>query len=223
MWQFVLLQKNSIISISLGVTLIYGIVLFALKEVGGLDQFIVAVVLNDPSVIGYFFIALSIYTERKSELLPAIFVSPLSIHRFLLSRIISISIVGIICSVALPIVAKGMSFDVFYYTIGASGICILSSMLGLIMLTYADEFLNFALKSVPVFLVFVNIPLLDYLGVVDLGMVKYFFPVQGSLDFIDYAISGTPINFWYSYGSLLFIPPFYFITARLFSRKIIKE
>ena len=222
-WQFVLLQKNSIISISIGVTVIYAVILFLFRDVSGLDQLMVAIVLNDPSVIGYFFIALSIYTEKKHQILPAIFASPLNIHWFLLSRIISISVIGIVCSLVLPFAVKGLGFDILNYTIGTAGICILSAMLGLMMLTFADEFLSFTMKSIPVFMVFVNIPLLYYLGVVEIGFLKYLFPINGSLNLIDHAISGTKISFWYSYASLLLMVPFYFVTVRLFSRKIISE
>jgi fluoroquinolone transport system permease protein len=73
-----------------------------------------------------------------------------------------------------------------------------------------------------VFLVFLGIPFLQYLGVIEIGMVKYLFPIQGSVDLIDNAIRGTVINIWYSYLSLVIIMPLlYLIAFRLFTKKIV--
>ena len=82
-WQFLLLGKNNIISISLAITAIYAAVLYIFRDSRGLDKVLVALVLNDPSVIGYFFIALAVYTEMKHGILPAIFVSPLTVHNLI--------------------------------------------------------------------------------------------------------------------------------------------
>jgi fluoroquinolone transport system permease protein len=221
-WQFILLQKNNIIGISFGVTLVYGIFLYALKGIGDFDKFLVAMVLSDPSVIGYFFIALAIYTEMKHQVLQAIFVSPVNIHQLLISKALSISIIGVVCSLVLALSVKGFDFDIATYIIGSFGLCILSTLLGLSMLTFADEFLKFSLLSAPVFLVFLGIPFLQYLGVKEIGMVKYLFPIQGSVDLIDNAIRGTVINRWYSYLSLVSLMPLlYLIAFRLFTKKIV--
>jgi fluoroquinolone transport system permease protein len=223
-WQFLLLQKNKIIGISLAVTFIYGLLLYFLKEIGGLDILLVSMVLNDPSVIGFFFVALAIYTEMKHQILPAIFTTPLNIHTYLLSKTISISIIGVICSLGLAMSVKGFDFDILSFAIGAMGICVLSTFLGIFMLTFANEFLKFAMTSIPIFLIFINIPLLQYLGVVDLGFIKYLFPIQGSLDLIDNAISGTEINYFLAYISIIVtIPLFYWLAYKRFSKKIVNQ
>lgn len=223
-WQFILLQKNHIIAISLAVTLIYGIILYFIKDLGNLDKVLVTLILNDPSIIGYFFIALAIYIEIKHGLLPAIFVTPISIHLFLLSKTVSLSVIGTICSLGLAFSVKGFNFDLAAFTVGSFGICMLSALLGLMVLTFASEFLKFAMLSVPVFLIFANLPLLQYLGATDMGLFKYLLPIQGSLDLIDYAISGTEVNFWYSYLSLIVLIPLFYLGAyRLFTQKIVHQ
>ncbi|MBR9861586.1 hypothetical protein GYB22_12750 [bacterium] len=219
-WQFALLQKNNIISISLVVTLIYGVILFFLNHIEGLNKLLVALVLNDPSVIGYFFIALALFTETKQGILSAILVSPLSLHLFLISRVLTLSILGTICSLGLAISVVGLDFFIWEYTLGSFAICAMSALLGVIMIRFADEFLKFAMISVPVFLIFINLPMLVYLKVVDLSIIKYVFPIQGSIDFISYALDGTDIHFWYSYGSLASIPIFYGLAYRMFIVKI---
>ncbi len=223
-WQFKLLQKNSIISVSLAVTLIYGLILFFLRSVEHLDKVLVALVLNDPSVIGYFFIALAIYTEIKHQILPALFVTPVELHQFLIARILSISLLGLVCSLGLAISVRGFDLNIPAFVLGASGICLLSALLGLIMLTFAPEFLKFTMLSVPVFLIFINLPLLQYLGVLELGIFRYLFPIQGSLELIEYSISGGKINFWYTSVSMLVgVLLFYGLAYRLFDKKIVHE
>ncbi|MFD1550828.1 hypothetical protein DNU06_05495 [Putridiphycobacter roseus] len=221
-WQFILLQKNHIISISLAVTFIYGLLLFFLKDIGNLDVLLVSIILNDPSVIGFFFLGLAIYTEIKQQVLPAIFTSPLNIHTFLLSKTLAISIVGLVCSLGLVFSVKGFDFDLLSFSIGAMAICVMATFLGLFMLTYANEFLKFAMLSIPVFLAFFNLPLLQYLGIIDMGWAKYLFPIQGSLDLIDNAISGTEIHPYISYTTIIVSLPFlYWLAFNRFVKKIV--
>nr|WP_319273557.1 hypothetical protein [uncultured Draconibacterium sp.] len=223
-WQFVLLQKNSIIAVSFAVTLMYGLVLYFLRDINGLDKLVVALVLNDPSVIGYFFIALAIYIELKHQILQAIFVTPFNLHHLLISKVISISLIGVVCSLGLAFSVKGFDFNIALFAVGSLAISILSALLGLYMLTFSDEILKFTMTSIPVFLVFVNLPLIQYLGVLKLGIVKYILPIQGSLDLIDYAISGTTVNFIYAIISILvFIPLFYWLAFRRFLSNIVHQ
>lgn len=224
-WQLTLLHKNNIISISIGVTVIYGIILFLIRDVGSLDAVLISIVLNDPSVIGYFFIALSVYTEIKHQILPAIFTTPINLHHYILSKVIALSIVGVICALGLALFIKGFDFNLLSYTIGALGVCILSALLGLIMLTFVSEFLKFAMLSIPIFVTFVNVPLLEYLGVIDLGFVKYIlFPVQGCVDLIENGISGIEINLWATYASIFFwVTIFYILAYKLFKKKLIRS
>ncbi|MFT5886053.1 MAG: fluoroquinolone transport system permease protein [Arcticibacterium sp.] len=223
-WQFVLLQKNNIISISFAVTVIYGLVLYFFKDLGNLDKILITIVLMDPSVIGFFFIALTFYTEVKQDILPAIFISPLNTHVLLTSRILSLSLVGTLCSLGLAFSSVGFDFHVFEYTIGSFGICLIACLFGLILFPFASEFLKFALMSVPLFIVVFSLPILQYLGAMDAGFMKYVFPIQGSVDLLDYAISDNPISFAYAYFSITFFASIlYFIGNRIFCQKMVKQ
>ena len=100
-WQLILLQKNNIISISLILTVIYGTIFYFLKDVTNIDKALMFMVLNDPTIIGYFFIALAIYTEQKLQILPAIFATPISVHQFLIPKVLALSLLGLFCSLLL--------------------------------------------------------------------------------------------------------------------------
>lgn len=222
-WQFVLLQKNNIISISIVVTLIYAAILYFLNDNSQIDKVLVALVLNDPSVIGYFFIALGFYTERKHHILAALHITPLRRHIHLLSKVSALSLLGVICSLGLAISVSLTDLHFLEFTVGAFGICMLSILLGIMMMRYSSEFLKFTMLSAPIFLLFVNLPLIQYLGGIDLGPVKYLFPIQGSLELIDYGVSGQTFQPLYAYGSIfLLIPIFYFSAYRIYFQEVVK-
>jgi len=221
MWEFKLLQKNNIINVSLAVTLIYGLLLFFLRDIENLEGLMVVLILNDPTVIGYFFVALAIYTEMKYDILSAIFVSPLKVHHYLLAKIIALSLIGTICALILAFAILGFSFHILAFTIGCLSICLISASLGVFMLSYTDEFLKFAMRSVPVFLTLVALPLIHYFQIVDLGWSAYLVPIQSSLDLIDYGISGTPFELWYVVpATLFFVLAFYRMAYYRFTKSI---
>jgi fluoroquinolone transport system permease protein len=221
-WQFILLQKNNVIVVSLAVTLIYGLILFFLRDAGSLDEILIGLVLNDPSVIGYFFIALGIYTELKHQILPAILVTPLSTHQLIISKVLSLAVIGTICSVGLAISVHGLDFNVTLFGLGSFFICLLSALLGMAMLTFSSEFLKFTMLSIPIFLVYTNVPLMQFLGVIDLGFLKHLSPIQGSLDLIDYAIRGTEISLLpVCISTAIYIPLFYLMAYMRFKKTFI--
>jgi fluoroquinolone transport system permease protein len=165
--------------------------------------------------------ALAIFTEIKLGVLAAILVSPQSIHNLLISKIIALSIVGTICSLGLAISIKGLDFGITTFTLGTFGICVISILVGIIILSYADDFLDFTLKSIPVFLALTGLPLLHYLEVLDFSAIYWFFPIQGCLDLITAAFDHNPISFWYSLISILVVVPvLYWIAVRRFQHKL---
>lgn len=223
-WQFVLLQKNNIIGMSLVVTLIYGVTLFFFRDFENIDKVLVTLVLIDPTIIGYFFIALTIYLEINHQVLPAILVTPLNIHHFLITRILTLSFLGTLCALLLAISVKGLDFNFIYYSIGSFGICTICALLGLTVIPYASEFLKFALLSFPVFIIAVNVSQLQYLGAIEMGYFKYLFPLQGCIDLIRHAVSGDTISFSYAFLSLaVLIPSCYAMAFRLFKKKFITQ
>jgi hypothetical protein len=91
------------------------------------------------------------------------------------------------------------------------------------MVSYTKEFMAFTLKSIPVLLFLINIPLLNYFEVTDVELFRIL-PAQGSLDLIVNSYSNTPniSQLIYGYGSILvWIPLLYWLTYRAFMSKIV--
>ena len=183
-WQAFLLYKNKVITISLVVTVFYAFLFYLFRDFGFIDKLLVALLLNDPAIIGFLFIGLAIIIEKKSQVLAAISVSPINRHIYIASKVLSLSLLGSLCTFGLAYSAMGFNFYFFDMFIGSFTICMITTLLGVILVSFTFEFLKFCLYSLPVILLFVNLPLLDYLGVLELGNFKYISPIQPSLDIL---------------------------------------
>lgn len=227
LWQLKLLQRNNIIIISFAVTLFYAGALWALRDLGNLDKVLTVVILNDPATIGFFFMGLAISAEYKSKILSALLVTPLNHHAYITTKVLALSIIGLICALAIAYGSIGFTFKVLPFTIGVLHICIITALLGLIIIGYTMEFLKFSLYSIPVFILFVNIPILDYLNAYDFGWIKYLVPIESGLQLIidSYGNSNARISLtMLSYGmSMAWIALFYFIAFKVFENKIVKS
>lgn len=222
-WQFALLTRNNIIVISFIITGVYAGIFYGIKDLGNMDKVLTLMILNDPAIIGLFFIGLMVIIERKQQVLSALFVTPISHHVYLISRVLALSIICWICAVGMAFSALGTSFNLIHFSVGVFGISIMSCLAGLYMVSYTTEFMPFTLKSIPVLMLFINIPLLNYFEVTDIGFFRIF-PAQGSLDLIINSYTDTPVvsQLLYGYISILiWIPLLYWLVYRAFILKIV--
>lgn len=222
-WQTLILNKNNVISLSVGITVIYGIVLFFFKDFEYINELLVFMIMNDPAVIGFFFIALSIYIEQRQQIWSALSVGPLEIFSILTARLIVLALLGLFLSVLLVWIVKGFAFNMVLFSVGVFGVTILSALIGVLMVPFSNDFMKFAITSIPVFVPFVNVPLLHYLGAIHMGSIRYLFPMQVCLDMIDGALEGEGgSGYWFHMLVMLFwVCLFYFLTRRIFYKKMI--
>ena len=222
-WQLVLLARNNIIVISFILTVIYAGIFLAIRDLGNMDKVLTLLILNDPAVIGLFFIGLMVIIEKNQKVLEALFVAPISHHVYLISRILALSIICWICAIGMGMAALGTSFHIIHYSAGVLGISILSCLAGLYMVSYTTEFMPFTLKSIPVLLFFINIPILNYFEVTNISFFKIF-PAQGSLDLIINSYMKTPQEAQLIYGyisTIIWIILLYWFVFRAFKSKIV--
>lgn len=226
-WQTFLLYKNKVITISLIVTGFYALVFYLFRDYESIDKVLVALLLNDPAIIGFLFIGLAIIIEKKSQVLAAISVSPINRHIYIVTKVLSLSLLGSVCTLGLAYSAVGLNFIFFDMLIGSFIICMITTLLGVIIVAFTFEFLKFCLYSLPVILMFVNLPLLDYLGILELDYFKYISPIQPSLDILISSLGQTDgqaqdqslaIEYVISLVWLVFI---YGITYRLFNTRVL--
>jgi fluoroquinolone transport system permease protein len=187
----------------------------------------VALLLNDPAIIGFLFIGLAIIIEKKSQVLSAIAVSPINHHLYVLSKVLSLSLLGCLCTLGLAYSAVGFNFVLFDMLTGSFIICMITTLLGVVLVSFTFEFLKFCLYSLPVIVVFVNLPLLDYLGVLDLTYLKHLSPIQPALEILIGSLEQDQGQYMLPklqyFLSIIWLFGIYTLAYKLFNKKVLND
>lgn len=202
-WQFIILQRNNLINISIGVTVLYGLIFYLFKDFPCMQKVLTLLLYNDPSLIGLLFFGLTVIMENNQRVLPAFLVTPMSVHHYLLSRVIALSVIGYLCALGMAIAALGFSFHFVHFSMGILGTCFIFSLAGIFLISYTSEFLNYMLLSIP-FMMLLSLPLLNYY---ELTSIVWFqlTPTQGAIDLFVSAYE-TPLGWsdlFIAYGTML--------------------
>lgn len=223
-WQFVILAKNNLISISIAVTVLYGLIFYFIKDLGNVDKVLTLLIYNDPALIGLMFVGLSVIMEKNQSVLPALFVAPTNVHVYLITRILSLSIVGSLCALGMAWFGLGFNFHFLHFFFGVFGTCLLFSICGVLVVSFATDFLQFLLRSIPL-LFLLSVPLLNYFELTDIRAF-YFTPIQGCLNLVTQSYSDTMAidQLVYGYASIaIWAPLLYIPVYRIFKSKIVKN
>jgi fluoroquinolone transport system permease protein len=222
-WQFVIFRKNNLVAMIVGVTAFYVLLTHLLRGSASLEKFITLLIYNDPALVGFIFIGISIILEKDQEVLAALFVTPLNRHIYLISRIVTLSICGLISALAMVITAKGFSFNWLHFSVGAFSTCVLFSLVGIFVVSYTREVLHFLLRSVPL-LILMSLPLLNYFELTDSSFLKLF-PIQGGLSLLvgSYGQTQNLEEMIFGYLSVgVWITLLYWLVYRVFVSRVVK-
>ncbi|HMS39094.1 MAG TPA: hypothetical protein PKE69_02625 [Pyrinomonadaceae bacterium] len=223
-WQFQLFQRNNLLTMIAAMTAIYVGLIYFLKDFAGIEKFVTLLIYNDPAVVGFIFIGISIILEKDQEVLPALFVTPLNPHIFLISRVITLSTLGFFGALAMVLAAKGFSFNLVYFSVGAFSTCVLFCYLGIFIVSGTTEILHFLLRGVPL-LILMSLPLLNYFELTNLSFLKLF-PVQGGLNLLVNSYTKTPVLSEVIFGYIsifVWIPLLYWFVSKIFISKVVKR
>ena len=222
-WQLLIFQRNNLLNMIVAITAVYVLVIYFLRDFGNLEKFITLLIYNDPAIVGFVFIGISIILEKDQEVLPALFVTPLNHHIYLISRIITLSTIAYFSTVMMVMTARGISFNFIHFSIGALSTCVLFCLMGVLIVSYTTEILHFLLRSIPL-LILMSLPLLNYFELTDLSFLKLF-PVQGGLNLMINSYRDSP-DIWeltYGYVSILFWTPLlYRVIYRIFVSRVVE-
>jgi fluoroquinolone transport system permease protein len=222
-WQFLIFQRNNLITMIVVITAFYVLVIYFLRGFENVEKFITLLIYNDPALIGFIFIGVSIILEKDQEVLPALFVTPLNHHTYLISRIIALSAIGFFGALAMVLTAKGTSVNFLHFSIGAYATCVLFCLMGIFIVSYTTEILHFILRAIPL-LIFMSLPLLNYFELTDSGFLKLF-PVQGGLNLMVNSYRELPnlSELVVGYISIaVWLPLLYWFVYRIFISKVVK-
>jgi fluoroquinolone transport system permease protein len=222
-WQFLIFRRNNLVTMIAGITAFYVSVIYLIKDFAGVEKFITLLIYNDPAIVGFIFIGISIILEKDQGVLPALFVTPLDSHVYLISRIVALSAIGFSGALAMVLTAKGVSFNFLHFSVGAFSTCVLFCLSGIFVVSYTTEILHFLLRAVPL-LIFMSLPLLNYFELADLSFLKLF-PVQGGLNLMvnSYGDSPNAREIVFGYVSIaVWTPLLYWAVSRIFTARIVK-
>ncbi len=222
-WQFLIFQRNNLITMIVVISAFYVAVIYFLKDFAGVEKFITLLIYNDPALIGFIFIGVSIILEKDQEVLPALFVTPLNLHVYLISRIAVLSTIGFFGALVMVWAAKGTRFSFPHFSFGAFSTCVLFCLMGIFLVSYTTEILHFILRAIPL-LIFMSLPLLNYFELTSLSFLKLF-PVQGGLNLMVNSYREAP-SFWelvFGYISIaIWLPLFYWFVYRIFISRVVR-
>lgn len=221
-FDFLLVNKNKIITISLIVTAIYVGVFKALAAMGNIEKFLVLVIFNDPALLGFLFVGVMVLFEKNENTLQALTVTPIKISNYIISKSIVLTVVSLVCCYAMVIAGYGLEFNFIHFTFGTILTTLIFSMLGFVAVAGQTSFNKYILRALGIIL-FLTLPFLGYFDVVP-KMWFALFPTQPAIDLynLSFATESTTVEIATAYALCLFwvVVTFYWakysITKKIF-------
>lgn len=139
---------------------IYIGLLFALPE-SWREKVALLMIFTDPAALGLYFMGAIILLEKSERVLDSIAISPVKPMEYVLSKLLSISIISTAVGILIGI-AGGVVSNIFYFTAGVFlGSCLFSAV-GLIIAANISTLNAFIINTIPASLL-INIPAIAYL------------------------------------------------------------
>ena len=144
-------------------TLLYMVLLGALPN-DYMNYIIPALVFTDPTIVGFFFIGGIIMLEKEQGVLEYIFVTPLRIWEYVLSKVISLSILAVIAGVGITLASNYSS----YLNVGLLGIGIFLTsvffvLIGILASIGCRSLNNYIVRMVPIIILLI-LPCISIIG-----------------------------------------------------------
>ncbi len=192
-WDIILLYRNRLFHIAVLIAIIYTGIFFLLKPLGNLNQVLIVLIFNDPVVTGYIFGGVIWLFDKNQHTLQAVAVLPARRNQYLLSKILLLSGMAVLVSLAMAISARGFDFNWFHLVFSVFLSSFLFSSIGFTMAAISRGFNEFLFYSIPFFIVSA-VPLLYLFGI---GEIIYFvfLPTTGSIEILKGSL--IPLKSWY--------------------------
>lgn len=220
---FRLLNRNRIIQISVLVTIIYIAVFKGLSAFGNMDQLLVLVIFNDPALLGFLFIGVITLFEKNENTIQVLAVTPFNEKNYILSKSISLTVIALVCCLAMAIAADGFNFNMIHFILASVLTSMLFSFLGFIAVSGENSFNKYILKALG-YLVLLSLPFTGYFGLTEFYWFVLF-PTQPAIDLFhasfDETMSAGRIFYAYS-GLIVWCLVSYYIALKSITKNITK-
>ncbi len=199
-WDFILIAKYGIVTISLIIASIYCVVLFFI-DTAGLEKVIAAIIYSDPAMYGFIFTAVIILFEKDARTHQVLAVTPMPVSRYIWSKTIVFVLLAVVCCTAIVLAAQPAYFCLPCFVLGTVLSSALFVFIGIIGVSYAKNFNQFLLVM-PMVLLPVSLPFLDFFGLCH-SLFFYAIPTQACLMLFKAAVS--PVETWQLIYSIAYL------------------
>lgn len=183
-------QRYQIITIAVAITVIY-IGIFYFIPGASQDKVVQFMIFNDPVALGMLFIGAMYLFEKSENTLEALVVTPLRASEYLSAKLITLSLLGTLVSMAMALAAWGWSFNPLTLIVGISLTASLFTMLGFVIVVGSRSFNEYVIKM-GLWMIPVVLPLLNFFDVYH-SYWFYLIPVQPTLLLLTAAREGIPV------------------------------
>ena len=227
-WEFTLLWRYKIIFISILSVFLYFLTTQAIEDMNR-PIFHSLLLFFDPAIIGIMFVGALVLFEKSENVLQALVITPMKTDDYLLSKILSLTILSIISAsifMALMYIFGGVDFNIFYLVAGIILTSILLILLGFILVSRLKSINEYLLAMALFFMGLTFPPMLHLSGLYE-NIVFYAWPTQASLLIFRGVFSEASLETWeIVYGivyQIVWIGLLFFLARRAFYKYIVSR
>jgi fluoroquinolone transport system permease protein len=183
----------------------------------------------DPAVIGIVFVGALVLFEKSENVLQALIITPMKTDDYLLSKIISLTILSLISAsvfMTLMMIFNESMFNLGYLLIGITLTSVMLILIGFILVSRVQSVNGYMLGMIIGFLGLTFPPLLDFFGLFE-NPVFYLWPTQASFILFDGVFQTVILELWeILYGicyQILWIIVLYIFAKKAFYEYIIAK
>ena len=142
------------------VTIVW-IILLKLLPHTWMEMAVPFVIFMDLGIIGLYFLAGQVIFEKMEGTLNALVVSPLEFKEYLLSKLISLTLLAWVISMIVAVVSVGLSFNPLIFSLGVITTSVLVMSVGMFAVIPYSSISSFIMPS-QLYLIPITLPLADY-------------------------------------------------------------
>jgi fluoroquinolone transport system permease protein len=187
-WDVRVQWRQGIYYAALFVTAIWVIVLFALPPAAR-ELLLPYALFMDVSIFGFYFMAGMLFFEKDDGVLEALVVTPMPRGAYLISKLVSLTLIAILVSVAVVLILHGFGgVNWVWLVLGVAFNSWLLTLVGFIIAARYNSITDFIFPSV-IFIMPTQLPLLDHFGITESPLI-WLMPTQGAMRLMDGAFHG---------------------------------
>lgn len=140
--------KHGFYYIYIILTIMY-IVLLGLFDQNVVKIALPIIIYTDPSVLGMFFIGGMVMLEKEQGILSLLYITPLSVKEYLISKLLSLGIISVLASIIITLVCFDGYTNIALLLIGIVLTSIFFTLMGFIISTRAKTVNQYMVKMIP--------------------------------------------------------------------------